>query len=237
MPFTRDPKWYIGESELQIRENMTYLGAIVGNDSGSAHALSRVKSCQKSFYSLQSAGLCRNGLDIKAAMHVWSATCKATLLYGCEALSLSHKDKIQLDKIQAKLLKCIVGIGCRYHSTPLLNALGQIKISLLVDVNSMFLLRNIMGNNSAASQFYHLMLQRNIDIPSLLCNRARNVCKSHSMNFIKFLCDSSYSLSCKRRLLHKVPDNQNGKIDTIRMLLGTSDNQTNLDLLRLLLKS
>ena len=70
-PFTTEPSWYINDCKLSIRSNMEYLGASIGS---SDHAAKRISSCRKAFYTLRRAGLCKDGLSTKSAMHVWSAT-------------------------------------------------------------------------------------------------------------------------------------------------------------------
>ena len=52
-------------------------------------AAERISSCRQAFYTLQGAGLCKDGLSTESAMHVWSATCKSSLLYACEAMAVS----------------------------------------------------------------------------------------------------------------------------------------------------
>ena len=48
-------------------------------------------------------------------------------------------------------IKCMIGIGASFKTTPLLDALGIIQISDTVDFNLVGLLfRNIMSNSSAA---------------------------------------------------------------------------------------
>ena len=72
----------------------------------------------------------------------------------------------RLDKLQAKLIKTVVGIGPRYHSSPLLDALKIPKVSLVNDVYNLFLYKNIVTNISAATCFY-----RNVALtPSSLNN-------------------------------------------------------------------
>ena len=49
--------------------------------------------------------------EVDTALYVWSSTCKSILTYGCDALYLKNSDVKDLDKIQGKLIKSIVGIG------------------------------------------------------------------------------------------------------------------------------
>ena len=93
---------------MRNEEYLKYLHAVIGNNNSSLHITSRLSACRKSFYSLQGAGLCHKGLAAKTATHVWSATCKSILLYGCEAMFLKPCHRNELEKLQAKLVKYIV---------------------------------------------------------------------------------------------------------------------------------
>ena len=64
-------------------------------------------------------------------------------------ISPSRKDLIWTDYNLD--IKCMIGIGASFKTTPLLDALGIIQISDTVDFNLVgLLLRNIMSNSSAA---------------------------------------------------------------------------------------
>ena len=108
-------------------------------------------------------------------LHVVKPCCMAV-----KQCIFNETDKCQLDKLQAKLVKCIVGIGPKYHTTALLDALCINKISLQIDINSMFLLRNIIHNHTGASKFYLSMLRinnkydNNVKSNTNLCERVIN---------------------------------------------------------------
>ena len=54
--------------------------------------------------------MCSNGLGLETSLHLFSVTYKNILLYGCNALHISRHNIIELDKLQAKLIKNILGI-------------------------------------------------------------------------------------------------------------------------------
>ena len=83
-----------------------------------------MSNCRKAYYSLQRAGMCSNGLGLETCLHLFSVTCKNILLYGCNALHISRHNIIELDKLQAKLIKNILGILASHRSTLLLKALN-----------------------------------------------------------------------------------------------------------------
>ena len=59
-----------------------------------------------------------------------------------------------LDKIQEILIKSIVGNGVYYCTTPLLQALKILSISVTIDLSTVCLLYNIIKGNSPAKSFY-----------------------------------------------------------------------------------
>jgi hypothetical protein len=157
-PFVTAPRWYINEYDLQIQDNLTYLGAILGNQSGSLHINNRISACRKSYFALQRAGLCKEGLDIQTAMFVFSVTCMSALTYACDAIYLNKGQRQELNSAQGKLVKSIVGIGAKFRTTPLLDALGMCKVTSAVDVANLNLLKNTLKHESGASKFYQYML-------------------------------------------------------------------------------
>ena len=94
----------------------------------------------KCFMTLQGVGLCNAGLNVDTATYIWSNTCKNALLYACESIFLSKQCKQDLDKLQARLIKCIIGIGPSQKTTLLLQALKIQNISDAIDYNNIVLL-------------------------------------------------------------------------------------------------
>ena len=80
-PFTVHLEWIINGKKLQITENINYLGAILGNKNGTSHCEKRISSCRKSFFALQGAGLCDDGMKVDTSVHVWSPACQSVLAY------------------------------------------------------------------------------------------------------------------------------------------------------------
>ena len=105
-PFTSDPQWFAAEEKIKIKPIMEYLGAMIGNNGCHHHVENRASKCRKAYFDLQGAGLCNDGLNIKTATRVWTATCEAILSYGCSSLFFDRSCKTTLDKTQAKYVKC-----------------------------------------------------------------------------------------------------------------------------------
>ena len=59
---TTAPKWILNDTILTGEKQVKYLGSILSNNPAD-HVESRCKSARKAFYALQSAGLCKNGVD------------------------------------------------------------------------------------------------------------------------------------------------------------------------------
>ena len=100
IPFSIHPKWFLNGVELMFNDHINYLGGVLGNDCGKMHSSSRISSCRKSFFALQSAGLCAKGLSLEAATHIWSTTCNSILTYACNAIYLNKGNKQDIDKLQ-----------------------------------------------------------------------------------------------------------------------------------------
>ena len=79
-PFVSIPSWYLNENILQICENFDYLGVHIGNKGNNVHVESRISSCRRAFYTLQSAGLCKKGLDVESAIYVLNLPVEVYLL-------------------------------------------------------------------------------------------------------------------------------------------------------------
>ena len=72
---------------------------------------------------------------------------------------MNKGNKQDIDKLQTKLLKCIVGLKPLYKTTKLLQALKVNKASVLIDFGNISLLNNILQMKSAARDFYLYMMQ------------------------------------------------------------------------------
>jgi hypothetical protein len=235
-PFTIQPEWYIDGEKLQISDHINYLGVILGDNKGSSHCETRIRKCRKSFYALQGAGLCDNGLDVETSVHVWKAACQSVLSYGCEALYMSNQNKEKLNKLQSKLVKCIVGIGPFYKTTPLLQAVGMHKMSSITDYNALVLYSKIMNCNSATKRFNQIMLQQKPICNTLLYNRVKTICKDHSTDILKLIVNTDSIFNMKKLLLPKVKSNENGVVDSLRTIFKHYDNE-HKSLAKLLLKA
>ena len=74
------PSWYLNENILQICENFVYLSAHIGNKGNNVHVESRISSCRRASYTLQSAGLCKKGLDVESVVYFLTLPVEVYLL-------------------------------------------------------------------------------------------------------------------------------------------------------------
>ena len=170
-------------------------------------------------------------------MYIWTSICKTSLLYGCNALYLKKTDLNDIEKLQAKLVKCIFGVKLFYKSRKLLQALKLNKCINLIECDNISLLNRIMNSNSAACEFYLYVLKKNVTCKTLLYNRVRDICSKYNVNFYKCILDHDYFMSVKRSILKPTKHGECGIVDTLRQLLYNNHNyDENLRLLKLILK-
>ena len=231
-PFSSQPKWYIHNTVLKNCDYLTYLGIVLSNDSSHNHVYSRITSCRKAFYSLQNAGLCKDGLDVKTSTYIWSVICQSILSYGCEAVSLSDKNIYDIDKLQGNLVKCFTGIGKTYRTTPLLKSLRIKKLSNIIYNQNINLLRNIFNCHSAVRNLNIYFMNNDIDVRGTLFNRVKNVCNSFNVDFPQCV----FIESDLREVFHPFPKSgEDGLVDSLRQLLYSGGGD--VELIRLLLRS
>ena len=153
-PFTSPPKWHINDVSLEISNSVKYLGTLLNNTNGKDHTESRIRAANRSFYTLQGAGVCMNGLSPFVSAHVYNIAIRSGLLYGCNSLYLSKSNLLDIDKLQGKLLKAILGLPTRCHTTPILQALGINSCASTVTLSSLDLLKTCLSSSSATASFY-----------------------------------------------------------------------------------
>ena len=127
---------------------------------------------------------------------------------------------MDLDKLQARLIKRIVGIGATYRTTPLLQALKVQKMCNIIDFNNVLLFRNIMNNNSAARIFNMNLLSNKIKCKGTLFDRVQKIYLARNIHINNMIFDDQYFKHIKFNIFEFVKDGQNGTIDTLRTLFN-----------------
>ena len=119
-------------------------------------------------------------------------------------LYLSKANCQDLDICQGKLIKCIVGLSPKYHTTPLLQALNIQTVAQSVDFYSISLLHNILRNDSGASRFYLMLIQKSVNCLKLLTSWVRHICNDWNLNYLLSCLSQEYILNIKKVLWNNI---------------------------------
>ena len=141
-----------------------------------------------------------------------------------------------MNKLQANHIKCIIGIGNYYRTSPLLQALNMNTMSDMIDFHTVALFKSIMSADSAAKTFNQIMMQQKPSCEKLLFNRAKEICSAKSVNVLQVILNSDTFYKLKNKILYKVKPNENGVIDSLRALLS-GNYRDQKPLIKLLLKA
>lgn len=225
------PKWKLNGCELQVCNEIDYLGAILSN-SQKYHIDKRMKACRQAFYGLQSAGLTTTEVKPSTAAYMWKVALQPVLLYACQSVPVTKSQIAEMDKLQAKLIKTSLGLSKYLRTTPLVNALKIHNVPLLINVLKMNLVKSMIFNTSAAKDFYLRML--NQPTKCSFMSDVKSICNDFNISAIKFLFDDQYSMDCKQQM-KKFPEDD-GLIDSLRILLKNYS-EVDKDMVRMLLSA
>ncbi len=211
------PELTLNTSTLTMYNEIDYLGAILSNDH-KLHPEKRTKACRPGFYGLQNAGLCDKGVKPETASRMWKVALQPVLLYGCQAVNLTKTSILNMDKLQAKLVKSSLGLSKYMRTTPLLGAMGIAKVSTMIETQSINLLKSIMSNNSGARNFYlHMLEYQSQRQYNSFITKIHGICNSNNISMVKFMCDDTYASNVKTNM-KMVPIND-GLTDSVKMFL------------------
>ena len=140
-PFDSLPVWTIDGVNLQIESSITYLGAELSPHGGNKHTESRIRSTQRAFYSLQGAGLNKDGVSPHTAMEIINTGIRPVLEYGCASVFLSKQNLSDMDKIQSKYIKAVLGLRNQCRNTPILQALRVTTVSRSIQMSYLSLFK------------------------------------------------------------------------------------------------
>ena len=118
----------------------------------------------------------------------------------------------------------------------MLEALNINKISTLIDVSSLDLLRSHLNSTSKGKLLYTYMFKLHLcgrfNRHHNLISRVQLICDNHNVSLLKYVFDNTYANHCKSKI--KAFKTYDGIIDSAAHLL-TDFNAHNRDLLRQLL--
>ena len=188
-PLTDLPVWTIEETPLRIVDELSYLGTSIDNHSGTSHVEVLSRAAQRSYFSLQGAGLSYNGLSPETARTVFNLGVRSAMLYGCHSVMVKDVKLKLLDRLQSKLIKIFLGIKQYTHSTPILRAMRIPPISKTVHVNTIQLLYSSLYSDSRSGIFYKLMARKNNKLGSseTLYGRAQTMSNIYNFNLKKIM--------------------------------------------------
>ena len=158
------------------------------------------------------------------------------LTYANECQPLRLHELLEMDKLQAKLVKSSLGLSKYLRSSPLLNALNISTILRTCEKNAMNLLKSVLHGSSSCKDFYFYLWSS----PSqkakcdTLLSRNMNYCVKYNISLVKYVLDDKFTKQC-HKLLKPVTVN-NGLADSLRMLLSNF-NENDQNLTKLLLSA
>ena len=175
-------------------------------------------------------------LNVETAMQVLKSTCQRSLTYACESLDISRSHLKELDTAQAKLIKCIVELGPKYRSTPLLQTMGIQSISATLAAKNLTLFNNIMKTESVARKFYLFTLFNSNKCPANIVYRIKHICEQSIISLYKVCVCEKYVSTMKKEMFQYTLAGSNDLVDSIRTVL-CNESAENMFLFRLLLKA
>ncbi len=90
--------------------------------------------------------MCANGVRPEVVSHLWNAMIQPILLYATHSLPSSKSDIVEMDKLQAKLIKCVLCFTKYYRTIHSLNAMNVNTIANLRHIYTVNLLKGISSN-------------------------------------------------------------------------------------------
>jgi hypothetical protein len=215
--FTCPPNWFMNNSRLCSEDSIEYLGTVLSNNSVS-HKDKRIKSCRHGYYKIQCAGMYRNGASPNIVAYLWRAALQPVLLYGSECLVLRNNDVNEMEKFQARIIKCSLGLSKFCRNTPLLKALHIKCVRGIIQSNTVNLLKSVLSGSSLAMSFYsHMLIYQEQDKSHSLVSRSLLYLRQHNMSLVKYLLDDVYASYASKRFNY-ITYNNHGLVDSLKGL-------------------
>ena len=163
-PFTNEPSWMIDNQSVMVVPSIKYLGTILDDSQGSSHKVARLSAAQRAIYSLQGAGLKYRGVSPTTACKIYTTAIQSVLTYGCSTVFLSKSSLKELNTLQGKHIKTVLGLHHNVRSTPLMEALDIPSVSNMTDTGALNLLKACLQSNSVTILFYTALIRRQCQI-------------------------------------------------------------------------
>jgi hypothetical protein len=214
--FKEEPSWMLNDAKLINCDRLEVLGVTFTKQyHSSAHVEQRIQKCRSSMYSLAEIGMCYPGLSSDVKAHIWRSVCLPTLLYGCESVCLREPELRKMESTQGKLIKQVLGLSKRSHTSHLIQALDIYKVENVIGCRIVSLFRRIFQVESPCHKL--CMLQLNRYMLTGYCNKDTLIGRIVSMGLSPIKIAFSDS-SCKYKDFQKQPM-QDGITDSIKFLV------------------
>lgn len=210
------PKWFLDRSPLKLCDDLDYLGATLSTNCATAHKNNRLAACRGRYFTLQSAGMHRGGVKPSILAYLWKSAIQPALTYANETVALRTSQLIEMDKLQAKLIKNSLGFSKYLRSTALLKAMQIKHVSRTIPVNSMKLLRTMFTSQTRSRQFYLHACKNYCVKDNNLYIRCRKFSESQNISLTNVILSQLCFKNFQRKCLHDCND---GLSDSISMLL------------------
>jgi hypothetical protein len=226
------PSWNLSGNILPVCDSLDYLGATLSSNGTSGHKDKRIAACRGSYFALQKAGLQRCGVKPSIVAYLWNTAIQPALMYANESMALRSTQVLEMDKLQAKLIKNSLGFSKYIRSTALLNAMNVKRIVKLVPINSLKLFHSILNGSSRSRDLYLHMSRTAGTKDNNLFTRCSKFCSSHDISLLNITVSSQSCKSFCKSFLRQ-PSND-GLTDSVSILLRNFTSHDH-DLVRLLL--
>ena len=150
-PWPHPPTWSLKNCTMETMDSLEILGVtFTSKGSSHNHSDTRSRSCRRSYYNIYDLGMAYPGLSVDVKSYLWKTVCVPSLLYGCDAISVTSPDMKKLESVQGSLIKQSLGIGKRSHHSSLLKAMGIPSIKDKIDKMTVALYYKVMCYDSPA---------------------------------------------------------------------------------------
>ena len=142
-----------GETVEWVKK-LKYLGVWFNtNNNNKDHLQERRMNTWNAYYSLKSIGIEGKDLSPKLKAHLIKTYVRAITYYGLENLTITKTDIKKLQTLEGNMIKKMLGISKRTHTTQLLYALGVEPVEIKLKNNKINFAKRLLENEYTANLF------------------------------------------------------------------------------------
>lgn len=215
--FVNDPQWLLKDGKMDNVDELSILGTIFTADNkGNVHVDHRIKKCRGAFYNFTEVGMCYPGLSSNVKAHIWRTVCLPSLIYGCDARHITSTDVKKMDTVQGNLIKQVMGLSKRSHSTHLLAALNIPSVKCTIKKSYLSLLGRIFQTDSPCLRLCSIILARYIQTGCYNNDTLIGTIINMGMSPVKVAFQYNKGNTIKG---HQTYNDQDGVTDSIKYLI------------------